>query len=120
MDIYTFALQMEKDGENYYRELATKSGNEGLKKIFTMLADEEVKHFRLIETMREKSHLPEVVDAQVLISSTQQKKPMPTEKPATLKSKANNFIWKRRPKALTNRPEPTWKKSPPKSRNIII
>jgi rubrerythrin len=69
MDIYTFALQMEKDGENYYRELATKSGNEGLKKIFTMLADEEVKHFRLIETMREKSHLPEVVDAQVLTAA---------------------------------------------------
>ena len=60
MDIYSFALQMEKDGENYYRELATKSGSEGLKKIFTMLADEEVKHFRLIEKMREKSTLPEI------------------------------------------------------------
>jgi rubrerythrin len=41
MDIYTFAMQMEKDGEEYYRELGTKCKNEGLTKIFTMLADEE-------------------------------------------------------------------------------
>lgn len=64
MDIYSFALQMKKNGEEYYRELANKSGSEGLKKIFTMLAEEEVKHFQLIEKMRKKSPLPEVVDAQ--------------------------------------------------------
>lgn len=69
MDIYSFALQMEKDGEEYYRELATKSGSEGLKKIFTMLADEEVKHFRLIEKMRKKSPLPEAVDSKVLTTA---------------------------------------------------
>jgi rubrerythrin len=69
MDIYSFALQMEKDGEEYYRELATKSGSEGLKKIFTMLADEEVKHFQLIEKMRKKSPLPEAVDSKVLTTA---------------------------------------------------
>jgi rubrerythrin len=69
MDIYSFALQMEKDGEEYYRELAAKSGSEGLKKIFTMLAEEEVKHFQLIEKMREKSPLSEVVDTQVLTAA---------------------------------------------------
>lgn len=29
MDIYEYAMQMEKDGENYYRELAQKAPNKG-------------------------------------------------------------------------------------------
>ena len=66
MDIYTFAMQMEKDGEEYYRELSTKCKNEGLKKIFTMLADEEIKHFQIIRQLREKSILPDVIDSEVL------------------------------------------------------
>jgi rubrerythrin len=68
MDIYSFALQMKKNGEEYYRELANKSGSEGLKKILTMLAEEEVKHFQLIEKMRKKvlcprSSMPKVLTA---------------------------------------------------------
>lgn len=66
MDIYTFAMQMEKDGEEYYRELGTKCKNEGLKKIFTMLADEEVKHFQIIRQLREKAILSDVIDSEVL------------------------------------------------------
>ncbi len=42
MDIYDYAIQMEKDGETYYRELGRKSKAEGLQFIFTILADEEV------------------------------------------------------------------------------
>ncbi len=61
MDIYEFAMQMEKDGENYYRQLAQKSKTPGLSKIFSMLADEEVKHFKLIERLsnRQKATLAE-------------------------------------------------------------
>jgi rubrerythrin len=66
MDIYTFAMQMEKDGEEYYRELGMKCKNEGLNKIFTMLADEEVKHFQAVRQLREKSILPDVIDSEVL------------------------------------------------------
>ena len=44
MDIYEFALQMEKDGEDYYRDQALKEGNKGLKNIFTFLADAEAQH----------------------------------------------------------------------------
>lgn len=47
MDIYEYAMQMEKDGETYYRELVEKVDNKGLKKIFTMLADAEVIHYNL-------------------------------------------------------------------------
>lgn len=66
MDIYTFAMQMEKDGETYYRELGEKSRNVGLKRIFTMLADEEVKHFEIIKKLREKVALPAAIDSNVL------------------------------------------------------
>lgn len=44
MDILAFAMQMEKDGEAYYRQLAHRTSNTGLRTILNMLADEEVKH----------------------------------------------------------------------------
>jgi len=53
MDIYEFAMKMEKDGETYYRELAKKSANPGLKNIFTMLADSEVVHHSIFKKMKE-------------------------------------------------------------------
>jgi rubrerythrin len=53
MDIYDYAMQMEKDGENYYRDIAARSGNKGLKNILTMLADAEVKHYDLFNRMQQ-------------------------------------------------------------------
>ncbi len=52
MNIFEYALQMEKDGEDYYRQLAQKTANKGLTTILTMLADEEVKHYNAIEKMK--------------------------------------------------------------------
>ncbi len=52
MDIYEYAMQMEKDGEALYRELASKTTNTGMKAILAMLADAEVKHYRLFEDMK--------------------------------------------------------------------
>jgi rubrerythrin len=52
MEIYDYALKMEKDGETYYRKIAAKIKNKGLQSILTMLADEEVKHYQAIENMR--------------------------------------------------------------------
>ena len=33
MDIFAYAIQMEKDGEAYYRQLSHRTGNHGLKTI---------------------------------------------------------------------------------------
>jgi rubrerythrin len=52
MDIFAQAIQMEKDGEAYYRQLAHRTGNKGLTAILTMLADEEVKHQKIITNMQ--------------------------------------------------------------------
>ncbi len=53
MDIYEYAMQLEKDGENFYREVASKTVNIGLKTILMMLADAEVKHYKLFQNMRD-------------------------------------------------------------------
>ncbi|MBV6519012.1 MAG: rubrerythrin [Candidatus Brocadia sp.] len=61
MNIYDFAMQMEKDGEQYYRNLIQKTRNAGLKKILDMLADAEVRHYDTLQKMKknEKTQLPD-------------------------------------------------------------
>jgi rubrerythrin len=51
-NIFEYAMQMEKDGEDYYRQLAHKTNNKGMIIILTMLADEEVKHYNAIEKIK--------------------------------------------------------------------
>jgi len=55
MNVFEYAMQMEKDGENYYRELAKKAANPGLKNIFLLLADNEIEHYDIIKAMKESS-----------------------------------------------------------------
>ncbi len=55
MNIFEYAMQMEKDGENYYRELAQKAANPGLKNIFLLLADNEIEHYDTIKAIKEGS-----------------------------------------------------------------
>ncbi len=52
MDIYEYAMKLEKDGEGYYRELVIKVDNPGLKTILTMLADAEVRHYNTFRSMK--------------------------------------------------------------------
>lgn len=56
-NIFEYAMQMEKDGEDYYRQLARKAGNNGMKTILTMLADEEVKHYNALEKIKTQKTL---------------------------------------------------------------
>ena len=58
MNVYEYAMKVEKEGEAYYRELAAMSPNKGLKKIFSILADEEVKHYNIFKNMLKKSDIP--------------------------------------------------------------
>lgn len=66
MNIYDFAMQMEKDGENYYRQLAAASKIAGLKKIFGMLADEEVEHFRVLKQMQQQNSQARLAESHIL------------------------------------------------------
>jgi len=63
-NIFEYAMQMEKDGEDYYRQLAQKAGNNGMKTILTMLADEEVKHYNAIEKI--KTQKTQIAESKIL------------------------------------------------------
>ncbi len=52
MDHYQFALQMEKDGEQFYRDLANNAVYDGFKTIFTQLADDEVEHQKIFTRLQ--------------------------------------------------------------------
>ena len=55
MEVFEFALQMEKDGEAFYRELAQKAGRtSGVGRILTILANAEVKHYAAIQAMQQE------------------------------------------------------------------
>ena len=49
MNSLTFAIEMERQGEQYYRQQAANNGGNGLQVVFNILADEEVKHAELLE-----------------------------------------------------------------------
>lgn len=66
MDIYQFAMQMEKDGEDFYRRLAREATIPGLARIFAMLADEEVKHYKVVERLAAKEKDPQLADTAIL------------------------------------------------------
>jgi len=52
MNIFDFAKEKEKYAEEFYRDRAAKSSDKGLAEIFLMLANEEEKHYELIEKMQ--------------------------------------------------------------------
>lgn len=48
MDLISFAINMEVEGEEYYRKQAAQHAGDGLKVVFTLLADEESIHAALL------------------------------------------------------------------------
>jgi rubrerythrin len=64
MIIFEYAMQMEKDGEEFYREIARNTQNAGVRYILTMLADEEVKHFEILRQIEETE--PELTESRLL------------------------------------------------------
>jgi rubrerythrin len=65
MTIYEFGMQMEKDGEMYYRELARKTKDVGLRNILNLLAEDEVKHYSTLESFL-KEEKSDFIDSGVL------------------------------------------------------
>jgi len=65
MNIFEFAMEKEKYSEDYYRQLADKSNNKGLETVFNMLADEEVKHYKIVSDMKEEM-APDLAETTVL------------------------------------------------------
>jgi len=70
MDIFDYAMQMEKDGEAYYRELSGKTSNRGLKSVLNMLADAEVKHYNVLKKLKDSDPDAAMDDDTIFPSST--------------------------------------------------
>jgi len=68
MDIFQFVQQMEKDGEAYYRDLAEKTVDKGLKTILLGMAEDEVKHFKIFKEL-EKQANPEYKATDILANA---------------------------------------------------
>ena len=66
MNIYKYAMKMEKDSENYYLELAKKTDDVGLRNILKMLANDEVKHYHIIEQMMKTDISAELAETDIL------------------------------------------------------
>ena len=80
MDVYDFAMQMAEDGEKFYRTLAGRVTKPGLRRILTMLADDQVIHRRTFQEMQgnEKKPLPkaEILDGVKNVFAQRMKRPM--------------------------------------------
>jgi len=66
MNIYKYAMKMEKGSENYYSELANKTDDVGLRNILKMLANDEVKHYNIIEQMMKTDVNAELAETYIL------------------------------------------------------
>jgi rubrerythrin len=55
MDVFDFALQMELDGEKYYRDMAEKVQYDELKKVLVALAEDEHRHYKIIKYAKEQA-----------------------------------------------------------------
>ena len=55
MDIFDFALQMELDGERYYRTLAERVVYDDLKTVLVGLAEDERRHYEIIQLMQKRT-----------------------------------------------------------------
>jgi len=66
MDVFAFALKMEQDGKSYYLKLAAGTAIIGLKTIFAMLAEDEQKHYDVIQNMKDNAGANTMADSSVL------------------------------------------------------
>lgn len=57
MEIFDYAMKMEKEGEAFYLILASNAMNKGLKDIFNLLAKEEAKHYQIFKAMKEENKI---------------------------------------------------------------
>ena len=84
MDVFDFAMKMEEDGKAYYEKLANQTSLPGLKTIFTRLAEDEQKHYKIFQQLRTTGGLPTMRESTILTQSKNVFAKLPREA-ATLK-----------------------------------
>ncbi len=69
MDIFDFAMKMEQDGKILYEGLAKRTSLAGLANIFSMLADDEQKHYETFRELKDLGGKTTMPDSKVLESA---------------------------------------------------
>ncbi len=62
MQVLDYAMQMELDGEKYYRELATTCMDAGIRGILERMAEAEVKHYNTLKQLKDEGPAAMAVD----------------------------------------------------------
>src|SRR6516225_2120753 len=65
MNVLDFAMQMELDGKAHYESLEQDTPVPGLRKIFSILAADEQKHYDVVDAMQ-SGVTPEMADSTAL------------------------------------------------------
>jgi rubrerythrin len=65
MNVLDFALKMELDGEQYYRKQAEKVKYEDLKVVLEALADDEHRHYEIVQALQHPVNNHNAVDSSV-------------------------------------------------------
>ena len=66
MNIFDFAMTMEEDGKAYYEKLARQTLHQGLKTIFTGLAQDEQKHYVIFRELKASGQAPAMQDSAIM------------------------------------------------------
>ncbi|HET6421167.1 MAG TPA: ferritin family protein [Geobacteraceae bacterium] len=53
MNVFDFAIKMEDDGGKFYEKLAAEADDPELKMIFSLLAEEELQHRNIFQSMKD-------------------------------------------------------------------
>jgi rubrerythrin len=53
MEIFAYAIELKKEKEAFYRQLSQEVAHSGIRQLFGLLADEEVRHREAIEEMED-------------------------------------------------------------------
>lgn len=69
MNVFDFAMKMEKDGKIFYEKLARKTTLEGLKTIFSRLAADEQKHYETFEQLKAGGAAPAMQESTLLAAA---------------------------------------------------
>lgn len=66
MNVCDFAMEMETNGCEYYKSLASAATLPGLKTIFTDLAEDERKHFEVFRALKQSNQVPSMAETGTL------------------------------------------------------
>lgn len=69
MNVFDFAMDIERRGRNFYRSVAQKTGSAGVRTIFSMMAEDEQKLLERFRAMKETVAFTTMQDSAVLEGS---------------------------------------------------